>query len=76
MALAGVTECLATELPANVHINCLALGSVNTQMLKDAFPDYEAKVEPNTMARYIVNFAINAPGVQNGKIIEVSLTNP
>ena len=76
MALAGITECLATELPRNVFINYLGLGSVNTGMLKEAFPDFVSDVEPGQMASYIINFLLNAPGIQNGKLVEVSLRNP
>jgi NAD(P)-dependent dehydrogenase (short-subunit alcohol dehydrogenase family) len=38
-ALAVLTECLAEELrEAGIRINCLALGSVQTEMLQEAFP--------------------------------------
>lgn len=76
MALAGVTECLATEAPRNVTINYLALGSVNTEMLKTAFPDYESEVQPEQMAAYIFQFINSGHGLQNGKVVEVSRNNP
>ena len=76
-ALANITECLATELkPENIKINCLCLGSVNTEMLKDAFPGYKAPLEPNEMAQYIARFADEAHLVMNGKIIPVALSTP
>jgi 3-oxoacyl-[acyl-carrier protein] reductase len=76
MALAGITECLAVEMPCNVSINCLALGSVNTEMLKTAFPDYVSDVEPEQMGRYIFDYMNGAPGLQNGKLVEISRNNP
>ena len=76
-ALANITECLAEELKdSNIKVNCLALGSVNTQMLQDAFPGYEAPVNPSEMAQYIYDFAINAYKFLNGKIIPLSLSTP
>jgi short-subunit dehydrogenase len=76
-ALANLTECLAEEYKEkNVKINCLALGSVQTEMLNEAFPDYEAQVTAKEMANYIVQFSIQNPVYINGKIIPVSNSTP
>lgn len=76
-ALIGLTECLATELSSkNIKINCLALGAVNTEMLSQAFPGYEAPTSAQEMAQYISWFALNGPNYFNGKIIPVSVSNP
>ncbi|HNZ43931.1 MAG TPA: SDR family oxidoreductase [Bacteroidales bacterium] len=76
-ALACLTECLAGELKANnIKANCLCLGSVQTSMLEQAFPGYQASVTAGEMAVFISNFAINAHKFINGKIIPVALTNP
>lgn len=76
-ALASLTECLAEEYKNDqISFNCLALGAVNTEMLKTAFPDYTAPINPNEMANFIYDFAINGYKYFNGKILPVSLTTP
>lgn len=76
-ALACLTECLAEELKeTGVSFNCLALGSVNTEMLTEAFPGYNAPLNAEEMANFIVNFAITGNRYFNGKVIPVSLTTP
>ncbi len=76
-AVAILTECLAEEFKDdNIKVNCLALGAVNTEMLKAAFPGYEAPINADAMAEYIADFARNAGKVMNGKIIPLSLSTP
>lgn len=76
-ALANLTECLAEELKNdNIRVNCLALGAVSTEMLKAAFPGYEAPVTSKDMARFIANFSLNSHLVMNGKIVPVSVSTP
>jgi len=76
-ALASLTECLAEELKGNqIHFNCLALGAVNTEMLKTAFPDYNAPLNPFEMAQFIYDFALNGYKFFNGKILPVSISTP
>jgi short-subunit dehydrogenase len=76
-ALASLTECLAEEYKGDeIKFNCLALGAVNTDMLKSAFPGYNAPLESNEIAQYIYNFAINNHKFMNGKVIPVSLSTP
>ena len=76
-ALSILTECLATEFKEyNIHVNALALGAVGTKMLENAFPGYEAPVNPTEMAKYIVDFSINGVKYFNGKILPVALGNP
>jgi len=76
-ALANLTECLAEEFSdKNISINCLALGSVQTEMLAKAFPDFKAQVTASDMASFIVDFALNKAKLFNGKIIPVSVTTP
>jgi len=73
MALAGLTECLATEFAKDgVSINCLALGSVQTEMLEAAFPGYTAESLPEDMARFIENWAVGAGRLVSGKQIPVA----
>lgn len=76
-ALATLTECLALELsPLGISVNCLALGSVQTSMLEEAFPGYVAPTSSESMAEFISYFALNANTWINGKIIPVSLSTP
>lgn len=76
-ALNILTECLAEEFnEVGVKVNSLALGSVNTEMLQQAFPGYKAAIQPQEMALFIKNFAETAHNYLNGKIIPVSLTTP
>jgi len=76
-ALANLTECIAEEFKNdNIKVNCLALGAVNTEMLKEAFPDYKAPIDAEKMARFIHEFAINGSKYFNGKIIPVSNSTP
>jgi len=76
-ALACLTECLAEEFKEDqIKFNCLTLGAVNTEMLKTAFPGYNAPLEPKEMAQFIHDFALNNYKFMNGKIIPVSLSTP
>ena len=76
-ALSILTECLAEELKEkNIRANCLCLGSVNTEMLKQAFPGYEAPLNPPQMAQYIGNFALTGHTYHNGKVLPVSVSTP
>lgn len=75
-ALCTLTECLAKEFESkNIAVNCLALGAVQTKMLKQAFPKYKAPVTPLQMAKFIVDFTINSQYIMNGKVIPVALRN-
>lgn len=76
-ALANLTEVLAEEYKdTNVKINCLALGSAQTEMLTEAFPDYHSKITAEQMAEYICQFSLTGKSLFNGKIIPVSITTP
>ncbi|NCD40465.1 MAG: SDR family oxidoreductase [Bacteroidia bacterium] len=76
-ALAVLTEAMATEWKSlGITVNCLCLGAVDTEMFHDAFPGYTAAVTPEHMAEFILDFARIAPGVMNGRILPVTLSNP
>lgn len=75
-AVIALTEVLAEEHQNGPSFNVLALGAVQTKMLKEAFPDYNADTKPEEMARYILDFAINGNKLFNGKLISVSNSNP
>ncbi len=76
-ALSCLSECLAEEFrEAGISVNCLALGSVHTEMFQKAFPGYKAAVSAAEMAEFIVNFAVNGGKLFNGKVIPVALNTP
>jgi len=76
-ALNILTEVLAEEFKeTGPYFNSLCLGSVQTKMLKKAFPGYKAKVKPKDIAEFIFDFANNGTKFFNGKVIPVSLLNP
>jgi NAD(P)-dependent dehydrogenase (short-subunit alcohol dehydrogenase family) len=76
-ALGVMTECLAEEFKeSRIRFNTLALGSVQTEMLAEAFPGYKASLSPEEMAGFIRDFAETGSRYFNGKIIQVSLSTP
>jgi short-subunit dehydrogenase len=76
-ALGILTECLAAELAdRHISLNCLALGSVQTEMFSKAFPEYKAQLKPDEIASFITDFALNGNKYFNGKILPVSVSTP
>ena len=76
-ALAVLTECLAEEFKElGIKVNCLALGSSQTEMFEEAFPGMEAGTLAFEMGRYIAEFAQNGHKYYNGKILPVANTTP
>jgi NAD(P)-dependent dehydrogenase (short-subunit alcohol dehydrogenase family) len=76
-AVITLSELLAEEYKEQgIAFNVLALGAVNTEMLQEAFPGYEAPVSPKEIADYIFNFALTGNKFHNGKIIQVSSSTP
>jgi hypothetical protein len=50
----------------------LALGAVQTEMLEEAFPGYQAPIKANEMADYIFDFTLTGNKYYNGKVLQVS----
>lgn len=76
-AVITLSELLAEEYKEQgIAFNVLALGAVQTEMLEEAFPGYQAPVKPNEMAAYIKNFALSGNDFFNGKVLQVSKTTP
>ncbi|KLT67629.1 SDR family oxidoreductase [Pedobacter sp. BMA] len=76
-ALHTLTECLAFELAeTGIKVNCLALGSAQTEMLEAAFPGYQSPVMAFEMGKYIADFAKTGHKFFNGKILPVAVTTP
>lgn len=76
-ALCNLTECLAEELKdQQISVNALALGAVQTEMLAEAFPGYQAPVSSKDMGQFVAWFLMEGARVFNGKILPVSLSTP
>ena len=76
-AVITLSELLAEEYKEQgIAFNVLALGAVQTEMLEEAFPGYQAPVEAHEMAEYIFNFAATSQKFYNGKVLSVSGSNP
>ena len=76
-AVITLMELLAEEYKdRGISFNVLALGSVQTEMLEEAFPGYQAPISANEMADYIYNFTLTGNKYFNGKVLQVSSTNP
>jgi NAD(P)-dependent dehydrogenase (short-subunit alcohol dehydrogenase family) len=76
-AVITLSELLAEEYKERgIAFNVLALGAVNTEMLHEAFPGYEAPLSAKQMADYIYNFALTGNTYFNGRVVQVSSTTP
>ena len=76
-ALITLTEMLAEEFKNDgIIFNVLALGAVQTEMLQEAFPGYNALTSAKEMAEYIYDFTVNRKNLFHGKLIQVSATTP
>jgi len=76
-AVITLTELLAEEYKASgIAFNVLALGAVQTEMLEEAFPGYQAPISALGMADYIFDFSLNGNTFYNGKLLQVSSSTP
>lgn len=76
-AVITLSELLAEEYKEQgISFNVLALGAVQTEMLAEAFPGYDAPISPKNMAEYIADFALNGHRFFNGKVLQVASTTP
>lgn len=76
-AVSILTESLAAELvEKNISVNALAFGAVDTEMLRSAFPDYQAPLSAQEMGEYLADFALNKAKFYNGKVLPVSSSTP
>jgi NAD(P)-dependent dehydrogenase (short-subunit alcohol dehydrogenase family) len=76
-AVITLSELLAEEYKEQqIAFNVLALGAVQTEMLEEAFPGYMAPTTANEMANYIYDFSLTGNKFYNGKVLQVSSTNP
>lgn len=76
-AVITLTELLAEEYKeAGPSFNVLALGAVQTEMLEEAFPGYQAPTTAKEMAEYIFEFSLHGQKYYNGKLLQVSNSTP
>ncbi|RSC92775.1 SDR family NAD(P)-dependent oxidoreductase [Tenacibaculum singaporense] len=76
-AVITLSELLAEEYKEQqIAFNVLALGAVQTEMLEEAFPGYEAPLSAKEMATYIFDFALTGNKYYNGKVLQVSSSTP
>jgi len=76
-AVITLSELLSEEYKEQgISFNVLALGSVQTEMLQEAFPGYQAPLSASEMADYIFDFTLTGNKYFNGKVLSVSSTNP
>jgi len=76
-AVITLTELLAEEYKEEgIAFNVLALETVQTQMLAEAFPGYKAPVTAKEMATYIADFSLTGNQFYNGKLLSVGKSTP
>jgi NAD(P)-dependent dehydrogenase (short-subunit alcohol dehydrogenase family) len=76
-AVITLSELLAEEYKEKgISFNVLALGAVQTEMLAEAFPGYQANLSASEMANYIFDFTLTGNKYYNGKVIQVSSSTP
>jgi NAD(P)-dependent dehydrogenase (short-subunit alcohol dehydrogenase family) len=72
-----MAQCLAEEFKGRgIRSNCLALGAVDTEMLRAAFPGYEAPVTAAAMGAYVAQFSMMGHKLFNGKVLPVAVSTP
>ena len=76
-AVSILTESLAAELTEQrISVNALTFGAVDIDMLRSAFPDYQASFSAQEMGEYLADFALNKAKYYNGKVLPVSSSTP
>ncbi|MEX2478621.1 MAG: SDR family oxidoreductase [Gracilimonas sp.] len=76
-AVVGLSEVLSAEFTEDdIAVNCLCIGAVQTEMLAEAFPGFDAPVSPEQMGSYIANFILTGHQFYNGKVLPVALNDP
>lgn len=76
-AVITLTELLAEEYKnSGISFNVLAIGAVQTEMLEEVFPGYQAPITALEMAEYIFDFSLTGNKYYNGKLLQVSNSTP
>jgi 3-oxoacyl-[acyl-carrier protein] reductase len=72
-ALSIMGECMAAELQEKgIRVNVVCPGAVKTQMLKEAFPDFQGGVDAKAMAEWLWNYYKEGRDLFNGVILPVT----
>lgn len=72
-----LSELLAEEYKEKgIAFNVIALGAIQTEMLEEAFPGYQAPLMPEEISEYISDFALSGNKYFNGKVLQASSTTP
>ena len=76
-ALITLTECLAEEFKnKSISFNAIAFGSVQTEMLAEAFPNFKAPITAEEAAKFVADFALTGQKYFNGKVLQMALSTP
>lgn len=76
-ALQCLSQCLSVELQEQkVTVNCLSMGSVDTEMVRMAFPGFKAPIGSGQMAEFFGWFLLNGHRFFSGQILPLALTIP
>jgi 3-oxoacyl-[acyl-carrier protein] reductase len=76
-ALITMTECFSQELQEEgIRVNCVALGSVETEMFAQAFPGIKAGAQVKGISQWIVDFSSTGWRFFNGKTLPASTMTP
>lgn len=76
-ALITMTECLSEELKEEgIRVNCIALGSVETEMFSAAFPGLKASAKADEMGAWVARFGMEGYLYFNGKTLPISTATP
>lgn len=72
-AIIGLSESLAQEGAAyHIQVNCIAPGTMNTQSMRDKFPDLSISMQPMDIAKQILPLIdVSSCGLVTGKVLEV-----
>lgn len=74
-ALASLAECVAEEWKdKSIYCNCLALGAVDTDMIKVSIPSMKPHISADQMAQYIYEFSQKGHHFYNGQVLPVTLS--
>jgi NAD(P)-dependent dehydrogenase (short-subunit alcohol dehydrogenase family) len=76
-AVITLTECFAEELKVdNIRVNCVALGSVETEMFLKAFPGMKAFSRVKETGEWLSKFSLESYNLFNGKVLQMSVSTP